>query len=31
MTKPDEHKGAIPVVHIEAVTLFYASNNNMFI
>ena len=22
MTKPDEHKGAIPVVHIEAVKLF---------
>ena len=30
MTKPDEHKGAIPVVYIEAVKLFYARNNNMF-
>ena len=30
MTKPDEHKGAIPVVHIEAVKFFYARNNNMF-
>ena len=30
MTKPDEHKGAIPVVHIEAGKLFYARNNNMF-
>ena len=30
MTKPDEHKGSIPVVHIEAVTLFYARDNNMF-
>ena len=27
MTMPDEHKGAIPVVHIEAVKLFYARNN----
>ena len=31
MTKPDEHKGAIPGVHIEAVKLFYARNNNMLI
>ena len=31
MTKPDEHKGAIPVVQIEAVKLFYARDNNMFI
>ena len=31
MTKPDEHKGAIPVVQIEAVKLFYARYNNMFI
>ena len=30
MTKPDEHKGAIPVVHNEAVKLFYARENNMF-
>ena len=30
MTKPDEHEGAIPVVHIEAVKLFYARDNNMF-
>ena len=30
MTKPDEHKGAIPVVHTEAVKLFYARDNNMF-
>ena len=30
MTKPDEHKGAISVVHIEAVKLFYARDNNMF-
>ena len=30
MTKPNEHKGAIPVVHIEAVKLFYTRNNNMF-
>ena len=30
MTMPDEHKGAIPVVHIEAVKLFYARNNDMF-
>ena len=27
MTKPDEHKGAIPVVHIEVVKLFYARDN----
>jgi hypothetical protein len=31
MTKPDEHKSAIPVVQIEAVKLFYARDNNMFI
>ena len=30
MTKPDEHKSAIPVVHIEVVKLFYARDNNMF-
>ena len=30
MTKPDEHKGAISVVHVEAVTLFYARDNKMF-
>ena len=28
---PDEHKGAIPVVHIEAVKLFYARNNNILV
>ena len=31
MTKPDEHKRAIPVVHIEAVKLFYARNNNILV
>ena len=31
VTKPDEHKGAIRVVHIEAVVLFYARHNNTFI
>ena len=29
MTTPDEHKGAIPVVHIEAVKLLY-HRDNMF-
>ena len=30
MTKPDEHKGAIPVVHIEAIMLLYDRYNNTF-
>ena len=30
VTKPDEHKGAIRVVRIEAVMLFYARHNNTF-
>ena len=30
VTKPDEHKGAICVVRIEAVMLFYARYNNTF-
>ena len=30
VTKPDEHKGAIPVVHFEAVMLFNAIDNNTF-
>ena len=30
VTKPDEHRGAIRVVHIEAVVLFYVRHNNTF-